>query len=110
MQKVTLEDFEKRYQFIRETNKHVKTCSINGCSNPRDTTSLGEDSCCAYHRLLFDYWTYEVMGPDFDKLMNYMSNQRARRAAFTRWRNKLGKEQCDKIVLKLAQDGINWVC
>lgn len=106
---ITLEDLEVRYKNIREVNPKVKQCSIVGCNNPRDATEyLGEDTSCSYHRLLFDFWSCEVM--DNDKFHYYLKNQRARRSAFTRWRNKIGKETCDKIVLKLAQEGINWIC
>ncbi|TSA55985.1 hypothetical protein D4R42_04515 [bacterium] len=104
---VTLADFEIRYANIR---KHFPTdkCSIRGCNNPQDvTTHGGGDSCCAYHRMLFDRWSYDL---EPDTLKYYLGNQRARRSAFTRWRNKLGKEMCDKIVLQMAQEAINWVC
>jgi len=105
---VTLEDLEIRYKNIRENYPKVKKCSIVGCDNPRDATQyLGEDTTCAYHRLLFDHWVTQV---DSDKIWHYLENQRARRSAFTRWRNKIGKEACDKIVLFLAQQEINWVC
>lgn len=105
---VTLEDFEVRYRNIREAHPEVQECSVVGCNNPRDiTTHGGEDSSCAYHRLLFDAWSD---GLDHDKAMYYSRNQRVRRAAFTRWRNKLGKEVCDKVVFRLAQEPINWEC
>ena len=104
---VTFEDFEIRYKNIRDTDPGWERCSIKGCNNPRDTTMMGADTTCAYHRLLFDAWMYEL---DSEKAMYYFENQRARRSAFTRWRNKLGKSVCDELVLKLAQEGINWVC
>ena len=106
---LTLEDLDIRYANILKDNPTVKRCSVRGCNNPRDATKyLGEASSCAYHRLLFDFWSSEAM--DNDKFNYYMENQRARRSAFTRWRNKIGKEQCDKIVLKLAHEPINWEC
>jgi len=105
---ITLEDLEVRYEQIRSVNPKVRQCTVRECKNPRDSTKyLGEDTSCAYHRLLFDAWSSECM--DMDKLY-YIENQRARRGAFTRWRNKLGKEKCDSIVLRLAQEPINWVC
>ena len=107
--KVTLEDFEIRYRNIKRQNPKVKQCSISGCSNPRDSTPLlGEDTSCAYHRLLFDFWSSEVM--DNDKFHHYLSSQKGRRRAFTNWRNTIGKVACDEIVLRLAQEGINWEC
>ena len=105
---VTLADFEVRYNSIRKQNPKVKRCSVDGCKNPVDSTELGEDTSCAYHRILFDIWACEVM--EYEKFPYYFNNQRARRAAFTRWRNKLGKEKCDKLVLREAQSAINWVC
>lgn len=105
---VTLEDFEVRYKNLRESHPNIVKCSVAGCNNPRDiTTHGGEASSCAYHRLLFDAWSY---GLDHDKTIYYFENQRARRIAFTKWRNKLGKEACDSIVLRLAQEGLNWAC
>lgn len=107
-QTVTLEDFKIRYRNIREQNPKVKRCSLRGCKNPRDTTpQLGEDSCCAYHRLLFDFWSVEVVP---EKFFEYFKNQRARRRAFTIWRKCIGKDECDRVVLKLANEKINWEC
>lgn len=107
--KVTLKDFEVRYKNIREQNPKVKKCSVKGCHNPRDSTpSLGEDTCCAYHRLLFDFWSVDVMNPD--DFHHYLSCQKGRRRAFTNWMNRLGKSECDKLVLRMAQEGINWEC
>lgn len=107
--KVTLEDFKIRYRNIRKQNPKVKECTVRGCHNPRDSTPLlGEDTSCAYHRLLFDFWSGEVM--DNDKLFHYLESQKGRRRAFTNWRNRTGKEGLDKIVLRMAQEGINWEC
>lgn len=108
-QELTLEDFEVRYRNIRRDIPGVENCSVRGCKNPRDSTeALGWDTSCAYHRLLFDYWACEAMAED--KFYYYLENQRARRTAFTKWRNKLGKVACDKIVLELAKEPINWKC
>ena len=109
MKKVTLEDFEVRYQNIRKQNPKVKKCTVKGCPNPRDSTPfLGEDTSCAYHRLLFDFWASEIM--DLDKLQHYLQSQKGRRRAFTNWMNKIGKAECDRIVWELSQDRINWEC
>ena len=106
---VTLEDFEIRYRNIRKNNPKVKKCSVSGCNNPQDSTpKLGMDTCCAYHRLLFDFWSCEVM--DIKKFYHYLESQKGRRRAFTNWMNKLGKTKCDRLVLKMAQEGINWEC
>jgi len=105
---VTLEDFQIRYKNIRLQNPKVKKCSVSTCNNPRDSTPLGEDTSCAYHRLLFDFWACEVM--DNDKLFHYLESQKGRRRAFTNWMNRTGKDGLDKIVLRLAQEGINWEC
>ena len=109
--KVTLQDLEIRYKKLREQNPKIENCSVAGCKNLRDVTPLlGVDTSCAYHRLLFDWWLYEVMPHDFKTTYHYMESQKGRRRAFTNWMNKLGKEGCNKIVLKLANDGINWEC
>ena len=111
--KITLHDFEFRYQSIRMQYPKIERCSVDGCRNPIDVIPLmGRVSTCAYHRLLFDYWAYEVDAKlhDLDGWQHRLTNQRARRCAFTRWRNKFGQEECDRIVLELAKDGINWTC
>jgi len=102
---VTFKDFEVRYENLRKQFPKIKKCSVAGCENPRDVTELGLDTCCAYHRLLFDYWLYEVVQGDIMSM-----TQKGRRRAFTNWRHRLGKNECDEIVLKMAQEGINWVC
>ena len=109
MKEVTLRDFEIRYQNIKQANPKVKQCSVSDCHNPRDSTpTLGEDTCCAYHRLLFDFWSSDVMHPD--DFYHYLQSQKGRRRAFTNWMNKMGKAKLDEIVLKMAQEGINWIC
>ena len=105
---ITLKDFEIRYQNIRKHTPKARKCATSGCKNPVDTTALGEDTSCAYHRLLFDFWSSEIMNPD--DFHYYLSNQHARRRAFSSWIKKNGKEECDKIVLRMAQEPINWEC
>lgn len=98
---VTFEDFELRYKNIRKEYPDMPNCSVKGCENPID----GGGTTCAYHRLLFDYWMCEVKGSG----IHSMSRGGIRRA-FSRWKNKTGKEICDAIVLDMAQYNINWVC
>ena len=101
---LTLEDFEVRYGNIRRSKPNVEECSVAGCRNPRDSTKyLGEDTCCAYQRLLFDYWSGDVKNL-------FTMTQRGTRRAFTNWRNKTGRKACDKIVLEVAREPINWEC
>ena len=97
---VTLGDFEQRYQNILKDNPKIERCSFRSCKNPVDG-----DTTCAYHRLLFDHWMYEVKGMKIAQM-----STRGRRIAFSRWVNKTGKEICDAIVLDMAQYSINWVC
>jgi len=105
---VTLEDFEIRYKNILASDPKRKCCSSSGCNNPVDHTMLGEDTSCAYHRLLFDFWSCDVMNPD--KFQHYLGCQKGRRRAFTNWQKRIGKAECDKIVLRMALEGINWMC
>jgi hypothetical protein len=105
--KITLADFETRYTNIRKQSLKTKICSVKGCKNPQDTTEfLGTDTCCAYHRILFDHWIYDVIRGNTHDFVS----RRGMRFAFAKWRTKTGKETCDEIVLKLAQDLTNWVC
>jgi len=103
---LSLADFEIRYANIRKSKPKVKNCSVKGCKNPRDSTEgMGEDTCCAYHRLLFDFWSADVCRSDILKM-----TRRGRRRAFTNWMNKTGKDTLDKIVLRMACEPINWKC
>ena len=107
--KVTLEDFEIRYKNIRKNNPKVKKCTVKNCHNPRDSTPLlGEDTCCAYHRLLFDLWSIDIAHIRGHNILRM--SQKGRRTAFTFWMNRTGKETLDKLVLRMAQEGINWEC
>jgi len=107
--KLSLKDLEVRYENIRKSDPHCQKCSVRGCSNPRDSTpSLGQDTCCAYHRLLFDFWSCDIApirGHDILAM-----TQRGRRTAFTHWRNRMGKAELDKLVLRLMTEPINWEC
>jgi len=105
---ITFKDFHVRYANIRKQYPNIESCSVHGCLNPVDFTELGKDTSCAYHRILFDIWA--CGGTDFEKFNFYLTNQKARRTAFTKWRNSLGKEKCDELVLMEAQCSINWVC
>lgn len=106
---VTFKNFEKRYKNLRKRYPDIENCSFEGCENPVDMLDLGFDTSCSYHRLLFDYWFYEVIQPDFSD-MKWMNNKELRRARFNSWVMMTGKEECDKRVLMMAQDGINWEC
>jgi len=106
---IHLADLEARYKNIRENNPKAKKCSVRSCNNPRDYTELlGEDTCCAYHRLLFDFWMSDI-APIRGHDVTVMS-QKGRRTAFMYFLNRTRKEDLDKLVLKLANERINWEC
>jgi len=84
----------------------VPRCTYHDCNLPIDNTTLGWDTSCPYHRLLFDHWLYEVIGQN----INFYKTQRGKRSAFTQWVNKTGKKQCDAIVDEMSKDSINWEC
>jgi len=106
---LTLKDLEVRYQNIRKSDPYRQKCSVNGCSNPRDSTEYsGQDTCCAYHRLLFDFWCCDIAAIRGHNILEM--SQRGRRCAFTHWRTRMGKAELDKLVLRLAVEPINWVC
>lgn len=79
-------------------------CGYPGCNLPIDNTMLGWDTSCPYHRLLFDYWLYNVV----DDLNRY--TKQGRRSAFTQWVNRIGKKRCDEIVDEFSKVPINWEC
>jgi len=121
-----IKDFEKFIKEIDENTTFKKTyltndliklrvhsllkakppeCSYRDCNIPIDHTTLGWDTSCPYHRLLFDYWLYEIA---YHPVTLY--SKRGRRIAFSRWVNKIGKKECDKIVDELSKNPINWKC
>ena len=103
----TLENFEERYKNLRKVYPDNPDCSVEGCHNPVDVTEgMGVDTLCAYHRLLFDYWFIECVAHP-EKLI---VDTTKRRAAFKKWMDDTGKECCDKIVLDMAKEPINWKC
>lgn len=100
---ITMKDLDIRCKGILEKNPKVPRCSTKGCQNPIDyTEGMGWDTSCPYHRLLFDWWLYEIRQGDIP------TNQKARRRIFAMWVKKIGKKKADKIVLKMANDPINW--
>ena len=105
----TLEDFEVRYKNQRKSYPNNPECSFDGCHNPVDVTEgMGVDTLCAYHRLLFDFWFFETVSEETTTI--YLTKQSKRRNAFKKWMEKTGKEACDKIVLDMAKEPINWKC
>lgn len=81
-------------------------CTYEGCTLPRDHTLMGWDTSCPYHRLLFDYWMYEVFGTE--KVLELEREERRR--LFREWVDSEGKKKCDKLVEEMSNDSINWKC
>ena len=113
---VTLDDLEKRYENIKISFPKIKKCSVYGCKNPRDMVEMLTDcNTCAYHRLLFDWWSCDVYG-GYLILLTRKDRRRKdrrrkdRRRLFSVWMRKTGKSKCDEIVLRMAEDKINWIC
>lgn len=101
---ITLKDLEIRYAGIMKKNPGLPRCSYPWCPNPIDwTEGMGWDTSCAYHRLLFDYWLYEVYGND----AAFLSSQQ-RRERFREWVRDIGSKNADLFVLEMANDAINW--
>lgn len=105
-EEVTLKDFNVRYANLRRDYPDNPDCSVEGCHNPVDVTEgMGIDTSCAYHRLLFDYWTCEAIEDTFS-----FKTRAESRKVFKDWLEKTGKETCDKLVLEMAKEPINWDC
>jgi len=81
MKKVTLDIIEGRSKKAEERYPDLPKCGVLGCERVVDATpGLGLDTSCAYHRLLFDHWLYDV---DTRKAMS--GDTEVRRAAFANW-------------------------
>ena len=106
--KITLKDLDIRYKGIRAKSKDkVPNCSFKRCTNPIDyTEGMGWDTTCSYHRLLFDYWLYNVIEGNTEILKNRNNS----RKMFNEWVKQIGKNKADKIVVKMVNDGIIWEC
>ena len=81
-------------------------CGYEGCAFPIDHTLMGWDTSCPYHRLLFDYWMYEVFGTE--KILEIEREEKRR--LFREWVSTSGKKECDRIVEEMSNDSINWKC
>ena len=93
-----------RVHSLLKANPPIST--YHDCNLPLDNTMLGWDTSCPYHRLLFDHWLYEIVGPD----INSYKTRQGKRSAFTQWVNRTGKEECDRIVDEMSNVPINWEC
>lgn len=104
---ITLDDLEIRYNGIKEKNPKIPKCSKIECKNPIDWAGphMGWDTSCAYHRLLFDYWIYEIVNQDL-----VVMERQERRIEFDKWIKSIGQEKADEIVLMMANEKINWMC
>jgi len=120
---ISLADFEIRYRNLRRMYPDLEKCGVKGCNNPVDITEgMGKDTSCAYHRLLFDFWSCDVIKdidvtPFGEIRLNRtclidvtLLRREVRRKRFRIWMDKIGKEECDRIVLEMAQEPINWSC
>jgi hypothetical protein len=106
-EKVTLKDLDVRCANILRDFPDIPRCSFAGCDKPVDgTEGMGWDTSCPYHRLLFDWWLYNVIEGD----MVILKSERLRRSMFAKWVQATGEKDCNKIVLKMAKDPINWSC
>lgn len=92
------------HSLLRDTK--LPRCGYKGCNLPIDyTEGIGFDTSCPYHRLLFDWWLYNVANHPIS-----LYSKRGRRIAFSKWINRIGKNQCDKIVDDMSKTPINWKC
>lgn len=106
---ITLEDLEKRNESIKKFFPNLPKCCKEGCNNLVDVIGDEQDTSCAYHRLLHDYFLYEV--DEGKSHPNQSSNTIEQyRKIVNDWEEKMGKEECDKIVLMMANDPLNWMC
>lgn len=110
IKKVTFKDFDVRYENLKKENPSLPNCSFEGCKNPVDITAMGMDSSCAYHRLLHDEFLYNGGGQEIHPMAPKGLSREEYRKKFKEWADKLGKKKCDAIVLKMAQEPLNWAC
>jgi len=81
-------------------------CGFEGCTLPIDHTMMGWDTSCPYHRLLFDYWMYEIRGTNH--ILDIKREEKRR--LFREWVTLTGKDGCDKIVDEMSHVPLNWEC
>lgn len=107
---ITMEDLQKRVENLKKI-KDVPKCKVKECENPVDGTEAGGwDTCCPYHRLLWDFWLYEIAENLVRQEWAGQITHDQVVAAHDAWVAEIGKEEADAIVLDMANDPINWVC
>src|SRR5271157_5599565 len=55
-----LQSVQRRSDFLAEQYPGRELCVWSECPNVKDNTELGDDNLCCYHRMLIDYWFFEV--------------------------------------------------
>lgn len=95
-----LEAFEERNKILRKELPNLPDCKIEGCNNPVDVTMMGQDTCCIYHRMLWDYYMY----PRVDTM-----NVEDIRKGFFEWLQETPKDELDKCAIYMGNDKLNWV-
>jgi len=96
-----LQALKNRCKFLKNKFPDIKKCKM--CDNPVDITMLGFDTCCPYHRMLFDSYFYNAMdefGGDIEKV----------REEFDKWNKTLSGEQRNNIVAEMGKSSLNWMC
>lgn len=104
---VSLNDLKQRCENILNDNPEIQECAIDNCSNPIDWTGVDWSTACPYHRLLWDYWLYTEVNGD-QKIIEM--GRIPRRNLFIEWMNEIGPSRCDEIVIKMANDPLQWKC
>lgn len=97
----------RKWWYNKENPNKLRFCSFDNCINPVDaTTHMGIDTSCPYHRLLFNHWLYVVI----NSAPEILEVKETRQRMFREWVAKVGQDECDRIVSKMAIEPINWVC
>ena len=85
------------------------------CENGVDLTSCGLDTTCPKHRLIHDYYLYNVEGqlihPDIkDGSDKRCKNKEEYREIYKSWYDSLTDKDVEEILIYQASDAINWLC
>ena len=110
---INMDFIDERDKALTKAWPKAPRCAFPGCDRTVDflPTAGQFDTTCPRHRLLHDYFLYEV-----DEGQSHPNNPKGGlpleeyRAKFYKWADDLGPEGQKDIILYMASDIINWIC
>lgn len=109
--KEILKALKDRESFLSNKYPNRNKCAIPNCKLVVDQTISGDDTLCPYHRLLVDFWFYELDGSNFHPDLHSPKSDpdiESYRKRYNTWIDSLSEKEKDNIVCNMGQYSINW--